>query len=447
MKINKKPFCFLIFILIFGCSFGGGGGVWNDLSEEIKIAKERENSKIIFSTKKKFSQEINNINKLKLNKPVLNKNWTQQNFSTNNFVPHLNYNNKKNLISKTKKLGKNNFNVNNVDFEPIVENNVVFFYDPRGNIYSFSLKKDKVIWKYNFYKNMYKNKPKEINISISENNLVIADNLGYVYSLNKANGKINWAKNYSVPFKSNIKIDGDNVFLINQDNKFYIISEKNGKQKLDLETFPSFLKTNSKTNISLDRYKKHVFFATSAGEIYSLNYKNKNINWMFSLSAINSDQKIDLFYSSPIVNQNNEVILSSTFSTFSMNSTNGLLNWEIAIASNIKPILQNNNIILSSKKGFMVNLDRQTGKVLWSRNIFSKLKKLNSQNTGDITSILLVSNSIFLTTTKGYFIFLDYQNGKVIDYKKVAKSFFSKPIVIDSKIIVIDNKMRILQFN
>ena len=39
---------------------------------------------------------------------------------------------------------------------------------------------------------MYKNKPKEINISISENNLVIADNLGYVYSLNKANGKINW---------------------------------------------------------------------------------------------------------------------------------------------------------------------------------------------------------------------------------------------------------------
>ena len=29
----------------------------------------------------------------------------------------------------------------------------------------------------------------------------------------KGSGKINWAKNYGVPFRSNIKVDGDNVFL------------------------------------------------------------------------------------------------------------------------------------------------------------------------------------------------------------------------------------------
>ena len=446
MDTGNKLFGLLILIFLLGCSFGGSG-VWNDLSEEIKIAKQRENSKIIFSTKKKFSQEIINKDELKLNEPSLNKNWTEQNFSANNFVPHLKYSNKINLISKTKKLGKNNFNISNVDFEPIIENDIIFFYDPRGNIYSYSLKNNKLVWKYNFYKKMYKNNSKEINFSVSKDNLVISDNLGYVYSLNKKNGKINWAKNYSVPFKSNIKIDEDNIFLLNQDNKFYIISEKNGNQKLDLETFPSFLKTNSKTNISLDRSKKHVYFVTSAGEIYSLNYKNRNINWLFSLSAVNSDQTVDLFFSSPIVNKNNEVILSNTFSTFSMNSTNGLLNWEIAISSNILPIVINDNIILSSRKGFVVNLDRKTGKVIWSRNIFNKLKKMSYQKTGDVTSILLVSNTIFLTTEKGYFIFLDYQNGKILNFSKVAKSFFSKPIITDSKIFVIDNKMRVLKFN
>ena len=130
-----------------------------------------------------------------------------------------------------------------------------------------------------------------------------------------------------------------------------------------------------------------------------------------------------------------------------MDSTNGLLNWEIAISSHISPILINNNIILSSRKGFVVNLDKETGKVLWSRNIFNKLKKLNYQNTGDVTSILLISNSLFLTTEKGYFVFVDYQNGKILNFTKVAKSFFSKPIVVNSKILVLDNKMRILQFN
>ena len=205
----------------------------------------------------------------------------------------------------------------------------------------------------------------ESRISISKNNLIISDNLGYLYSLNKKTGKINWAKNYGVPFKSNIKIDGDNVFLINQDNKFYIISETNGKQKLDLETFPSFLKTNIKTNISLDTNKKNVYLE----KIYSLNYKNRNINWLFSLTAINTDQPVDLFFSSAAVNQNNEIVLSSALSTFSMNSINGSLNWEVAVPSNILPILLDNNIILSSRKGFVLNIDRKTGKVLWSRNI------------------------------------------------------------------------------
>ena len=158
-------------------------------------------------------------------------------------------------------------------------------------------------------------------------------------------------------------------------------------------------------------------------------------------------KSVDLFFSSAAVNQNNEIVLSSALSTFSLNSINGSLNWEIAIPSNILPILLDNNIILSSRKGFVLNIDRKTGKVLWSRNIFNKLKKLNYQSTGDITSILILSNSIFLTTEKGYFIFLDYQNGKILNFTKVAKAFFSKPIVIDSKIIVIDNKMRILQFN
>ena len=42
---------------------------------------------------------------------------------------------------------------------------------------------------------------------------------------------------------------------------------------------------------------------------------------------------------------------------------------------------------------------------------------------------------------------VDYQNGKILNFSKVAKSFFSKPIITDSKIFVIDNKMRVLKFN
>mgnify|MGYP001283289109 FL=1 len=442
-----KNLLFLIFcIFLLDCSFGVGGG-WNDLSEELEKAKTLKNAKIIFSTAKKFEEQINNNKIIKVSKSSTNQEWNQQNFTTGNHVPHLTYQNKKNLILKSKKLGKNSFDLMGVDFEPVIEKGIMFFYDPSGTVFSYSIDRETLIWKYNFYRKRYKNTPKEINLSISKNNIIISDNLGFIYSLDKNSGEIKWAKNYGVPFRSNIKIDGDDVFLVNQDNKFYVISENTGKQKTDLETVPSFLKSRNKSNVSLDDIKKNVYFITSAAEIYSVSYKNKNINWLFNLTGRSTDQQVDLFYSSPIVYLDNEIILSSALSTFSMNSTNGFLNWEFPFASEMKPIVLKDYIFLTSKKGFILSLDRKTGKVVWSGNLFKKSKKLEYQKTGNITSILLVSDQIFITTERGYFLFLDYQNGEVINYAKVSKSFFSKPIIWNETILIIDNKMRILQFN
>ena len=447
MNNVKSKFLFLLIILLCSCSFGLGGNVWNDLSDEIERAKERKNSKIIFSTQKRLSEEILNTKKIELEPAILNKNWIEKNFSSNNYVPHLLYKNNKNLIFKSKKIGRNKFNVLNEDFEPLIENEVVYFYDPSGTVYSYSLNKKKINWKFNFYKKRFTNKVKKLSIKISSNNLILADNFGYVYSIKKDIGKIIWAKGFGVPFKSDIKIDGDNIFLINQDNKFYVISKINGKQKLDLETFPSFLKSDTNTRICLDKDKKNVYFVTSGAEIYSLNYKNKNLNWLFNLTNTNLEQQVDLFFSSPLIMKDNEIILSSSLSTFSMNALSGTLNWEVPFSSPILPIVLNDYVFLSSSKGFVVNLNKKTGEIIWSRNIFSKIKKLKYEKTGDVSSILFLSNTIFVTTENGYVIFLDYQNGKILNYSKIADAFFSKPVVFDQKILIIDNKMRILNLN
>ena len=81
------------------------------------------------------------VKKINVKKSLLNKNWQEQNFSSNNIIPHLEYNNKKELIFKSNKIGKNKFNIKNLDFEPILENNTIFFYDPNGTIFSYSLKR------------------------------------------------------------------------------------------------------------------------------------------------------------------------------------------------------------------------------------------------------------------------------------------------------------------
>ena len=172
----------------------------------------------------------------------------QKNLTSSNVVPHLKYENKKQLIYKSKKIGKNKFDTSNSLFEPLILNDNVFLYDYTGNIYNFSIKDRQVIWKYNFYKKRYKNIPIIIKLKISKNYLIALDNLGFAYSL-EIDRKIKWAKNYGIPFKSNVKLDKENIFILNQDNKYFSIDERNGNQKLSLETFPSFLKSKHDTNV------------------------------------------------------------------------------------------------------------------------------------------------------------------------------------------------------
>ena len=49
---------------------------------------------------------------------------------------------------------------------------------------------------------MYKN----LVLSISDDVIFVADNIGFIYAINLNNGKLNWVKNYGIPIKSNIKV-------------------------------------------------------------------------------------------------------------------------------------------------------------------------------------------------------------------------------------------------
>ena len=233
--------------------------------------------------------------------------------------------------------------------------------------------------------------------------------------------------------------------MLNQDNKFYIFENKNGKKILDFETFPVILKKNNKQTLALDsRY--NLYFVTSAGQVFSLNHQNYKINWLNNIKGSRSSDEFGLFYSSAIVVKDDSVYLSSSQSTISINSLEGKINWEIPFGTRIKPIISNRFIFLISEKGFILNADLRTGKIVWSKKLFTS-KEINLKKMGEVTSLLLISDQLFFTTKNGYFFFVNYKNGEVINYAKVAKGFYSKPSVANGKIYIIDKGMRVLGFN
>ena len=444
-----RLFSFAIPILfLVSCSFNNPGDFFQDKVKELEKEILKKNSTLVFTESKKFKEEVSGLAEGKITKAIINSNWSETNFGLDNYVPHLEYNDAKRLTYKSKKIGKNKFNMSDLSFEPIISDNNAFLYDLSGNVYKFSIEERNLLWKFNFYKKRYKNVPIQLKLKILNKNLIVSDNLGYLYSLEIDTGNLIWAKNYGIPFRSTIKTQDESIFLLNQDNKFYIINESNGEKKTSFETFPSILKSELETSISLDTFKNNIYFITSTGQLYSINYKTKNINWLLNLSMTNKGQSEKFFFSSPIIYSEDTIFISTSVSTYSINATNGAINWELPFSTYIRPIISKNFFILASKDGFILNLNSKTGKVLWSKNLFKNSKKLKQKKIGSITSLLLVSNKILASTSKGFFLFIDYKNGKILNYTKASGSgFFSNPVLSGKKIYIVDGKTRILVFD
>tara|TARA_A100001011_G_C14315945_1_gene847977 strand:- start:530 stop:1870 length:1341 start_codon:yes stop_codon:yes gene_type:complete len=446
MRSLKNFFIIFFFIFLNNCSFDNKTGIWKEHNKKvIAEAKEQVEIERIFEKKEIFDKEIESNDLVIISKKNTNINWTQDNLSDSNFVPHLSYKNNKNKIFKSKKIGKSKYSNTNVRLEPLFLDNSIFFYDLVGNIYNYSIVNNKLIWKFNFYKKRFKNIPVIINFKIISNSLVVSDNLGYLYNLDKDTGRLIWAKNQGVPLTSELKSYNNKIFLLNQDNKFYIFEKDTGKKILDFETFPVILKKDNRQTLALDS-QDNLYFVTSAGQIFSINHNNYKINWLKNIKDAGMNDEYGLFSSSPIIVKEESLYLSSSRSTVSIESSSGKTNWEIPFGTKIRPIISNRFIFLVSKNGLIINVEKSTGKIVWSKKIFTS-KDISLDKIGEIHSLLLISDQLFLTTKKGYFFFVNFKNGQVINYAKVAKGFFSMPIVANEKIYIIDKKMSLLIFN
>ena len=446
MRKKSLNFLFIFLFILNSCSFDNKTGIWKEHNKQIiKEVRSQEKIEKIFKKKEIFEDEIESKDLVILSKELKNISWPEDNLFENNDVPHLKYRNNKNQIFKSKKIGKKTSSFIEQNYEPLLLDNNLIFSDPRGYIFCYSITRKKLIWDYNFYKKKFKNIPIKINLKIISGNLIASDNLGYFYKINIDTGKLIWAKNQGVPLTSEIKSFNNKIFMLNQDNKFYIFDNSNGKKILDFETFPVILKKDNKQTLTLDK-ANNLYFVTSAGQLFSLNHLSYKINWLKNIKGLDSSDEFGLFFSSPIISKDNSIYLSTSQATMSIDTSGGNTNWEVPYGTKIRPIISNNFIFLVTKNGFIINLELNSGKIVWSKKLFKSVK-VDLAKAGEITSIFLISDQLFITTKKGFFFFLNFKNGEVVNYAKVSKGFYSKPIVANEKIYIIDKNMSILVFD
>ncbi len=433
---------FISIIIFTSCSFDNKSGIWKN--ENIPSVQEESLSefKTLSSTKEVFNEiiQLEKNTKIIISKKKKISSWNDTFYNESNNFENFKYNESNKLIFKSKKISK--YPTSNY---LLFEQDKVIVSNINGDIIVFSIDENKIIQKFNFYKKKFKKKEKYLNLIIEKNTIFVSDNLGYLYAYDYTRNKVVWAKNYKVPFRSNLKITKNKLIAANQNNNLYFFDKLSGAVLSFIPTEDTVLKNEFKNNISFNNL--NTFFINTYGSLYSIDNETMRVNWFLNFNQSTDVNPVDLFNSNEIIYQNDKLVISSDQITYVLNNNNGALIFKKNFGSQIKPIIINDYLFSITKNNLLISLNLVTGKILYSYDINQKIADyLNSKKRKvEVKNIMIVNDKIFIFLKNSYILKFSIY-GNLDEIVKLKNALSSEPIFINNTLLYLDkkNKLRII---
>ena len=440
----KNYILILIIILFYSCSFDNKSGIWkneNSITEDTNDIF-RDFKKLAVTTNA-FNQIINNKKNFKFKTQILVdvEEWNDIFYSDTNNLGNFKYLNLNKKKFRSKKLTKKRIS----NYILSEENNIIFS-DLKGNIFIFSLNEKKLTNKFNFYNKKFRNIEKKLNLIIDNGVIFVSDNIGFLYAFDYKNNKVIWAKNYKVPFRSNLKISQDKLLASNQNNNLYFFNKNTGDISKLIPTEETTVKNRFINNLSLNN--NYLLFLNTYGSLYAVNKKDMEIKWFINLNQSLDMNPSNLFLGNQIVNNNKKIIVSSNQFTFIIEADTGTVLFKKNFSSIVKPIIINQHFFSISKNKFLIATNIDNGEILFSLDInkeianYLKTKKKDVQ----IKSMMMVNNKIFIFLKNSFLLKFDL-NGNLENIDKLPYKLNTFPIIIDGSMVYFDFKNRLTAVN
>ena len=439
----KLFFALSLILFLNHCSFDNKTGIWKN--EDIVVKKNKKDQ--IFKGFNKISKINDSFDQviaatsnkeLNLPPPKTNELWNDIFYSQTNNSLNFNYKEKNKLIFKTKKITKYKINEH-----ILFDGKNLITSDIKGNLIIFSIEKNKVLRNFNFYKKKYKKINKYLNLYVEDGIVYVTDNIGYLYAYNYKEGKIIWAKNYKIPFRSNLKLSKNRIITSNQNNSLFFFHKSTGDILKLIPTEETIVKKKFKNNLSLN--ENTLFFINTFGSLYSINNDNFKINWFINLNEDVNSNPGSLFDGNKILIYKNKLIVSSAKFTYILDTLNGSILYKINFSSNISPVVIDNHLILITKNKLLVAFNLFNGQVFFSSNISQDIKNFLDVKKYDvqIKRMNILSNKIYIFLNNSNLLVYNFK-GELIEIKKFPTKINIQPIFINDSIMSLNTKNKLL---
>lgn len=439
-----KILSILIFILFLSnCSFDNKTGIWKNSNETSKKKNELSDFKKIYTEQKLFNKAISPKNNLQVKLDDIKKNliWNDELYQGSNNLENFEYKDFNKIVFKSKKLTKSK-----IGKKILFDGENVIFADEKGSIFVYSIGRERVIFKYNFYKKKFKKTKKILHIKIEKNKIYVADNLGYLYLINYKSKKLTWAKNFKIPFRSNVKIIKDKLIFADLDNSLYLIDKYTGEKIKSLPTEEALIKNEFINSLAIK--EDTLFYLNTFGSIYSINSNNNSINWFVNINPYSEIATNNLFNSKPLVLKEDKIYISTDRKLHVFDIINGIRISEFPLTSITTPLISKKYLFLITNQDFLVCIDITKGNIIYSIDIKDEVAKyLDSKKKPIyIKTISILNNKLYVFLKNSYYIKFN-SNGKLEGINKLKSKINSDLIFVNGKIIYINKKNRLVAVN
>lgn len=435
----KKIFFLVFLVLLQSCSFDNRLGVWQNINENVTKKENLKGLKSLSLSDKQFDEIIpfNSEYKFFLTKPVIASGWGDIYYNQSNNFENFNYKALNLLKYKSKKVSRNVTSPN-----ILLENDKIIFSDLKGDIIIFSINQNKIFEKFNFYKKEYKKLNKILNLIVETNIIYVSDNFGYLYAYDYINKEVIWAKNYKIPFRSNLKILGERLIAANQNNSLFFFNKRTGDIIKSLPTEETVIKNNFINNLSLNN--EYTIFLNTYGSLYGIDNQTMNINWFVNLNQSLDINPSNLFSGNQVVINNKKIFVNTNNFFYILDIQTGTIILRKNFSTNLKPIVINNHLFALTKNDLLVSLDLKSGDYIFSYDLNQKIADyLNTKKKkAQFRNIMFINNKLFIFLKNSYILKIQ-TNGEIEKILKLPSKVNTNPIVANSSIFFLGSKNKL----
>jgi len=432
--VNRLIVLLIVFFFVNNCSFNENSRIWKDKKKE-QLTKS--NVKKVFEEKKSIVEEFNQNLNLDLSGININNKFisNQNDFGSQSYKGELN------------KIGSYKFSkleeLNQINLKPLfIENDIVFF-DKKGSIIRFD-ENQKILWKKNYYSKAEKKLHPKLDFILHEESILVSDSIAKYYSINANNGELNWSKNNTYPFNSEIKKYKNKFFVIDYKNTLRCYKIEDGSECWNLPTEESFTISNSKYSLVI--LNDMVVFSNSIGDITAADIESGLIVWQLPTQSTSILNETYNFKTSKLVSDGNAIFFSNNKNQFySIDIKTGTTNWISDINSNVTPVVTLNLIFTVSNDGYLYAIEKNKGNIIRVTDLFKIYKQKKRKSIYPI-GFVIGDKNLYLTNSDGKMIVVDLQNSSILKTDKVSSKLVSKPFIFNNNLFLVRNGS-IVQYN